>query len=113
MGEFNGFFGIFLDFFERLVVFNAIFKTIAEASLFANVDPVRFAQFGDTRKGGFAGGGEVIIPNSSDGEVVVIPEFAFIFGAIGGDGGVARIDRVGFAVFVEEIGEADFVEDVI
>ena len=64
-------------------------------------------------EGGLAGILEIVVPDGGDGEVVVVPEFAFILSAIGGDGGIFGVDGVSLAVFVEEVGETDFEEDVV
>ena len=113
VGELGGFFGVFLDFWDGFVALDAASELFAEASFFADIDPVIFAEARHLGSGGFAGAFEVIVPNGGDGEVVEVPEFVFVFGAVGGFGGVARIDGVSFAVFVEKIREADFDEDVV
>ena len=46
---------------------------------------------------------EIIVPDSSNGEVVVIPEFTFVLSAIRSNSGVFGVDWVGFTVFVEEV----------
>ena len=81
--------------------------------MLADVDPVVFANARHLRKGGFAGSFKVVIPNAGNGEIVIIPEFAFFFGTVAAKGGVAGVDRIGLAIFVKEVGEADFVEDVV
>ena len=81
--------------------------------MFADVDPVFFVNFGHFGEGGFAEIFEIVAPNGGDGSIIIVPEFAFVAGAIGGDGGVARVDGLGFAIFVEEVGEANFEEDVV
>lgn len=89
VGEFGGFFGVFHDFVEGLVVFDTGDKGVAEADFFADFNPVIFvetAHFGD---GTFAGTLEVIFPDAGNGEVVVVPETVFVFGAVGSNGGVA------------------------
>ena len=81
--------------------------------MLTNVDPVIFIDAGHFGNGGFAETFKIIVPDSGDGFVVIIPEFAFLFGTVSGDGGIAGVDGVGFAEFVEEIGEADFVENIV
>ena len=56
---------------------------------------------------------EVIIPDASDGKIIIIPEFTLRFGAVGCDGRIARVDRIGFAKFVEEVRETYFDEDIV
>ena len=111
--EFGGLFGVLFDFFERSFIFDAFSEAVAEADFFADIDPVGFAEFGHGGEGGFAVVFEVIVPDGGDGEVVVIPEFAFVFGAVGTKGGMTGADGVGFAIFVEEVGKADFKENVV
>ena len=48
------------------------------------------------------------MPDHRDGVVVIIPEFAFFFGAIDSFGAVSGSDGVGLPVFKEEVREADF-----
>ena len=109
----GGFFGGGDDFVERGLVFDARFEGVTEADFFADFDPVILTELGHFGEGGFAEVFEVIAPDARDGGIVVVPEFAFVSGAVGGDGGVAGMDGVGFAVFVEEVGETDFDEDVV
>ena len=102
-----------MDFVEGVVIFDAGFEAVAKADFFADFDPVIFGEAAHLGEGAFAEVFEVIVPDGGDGKVVVIPELALIFGAVGGDGGVARVDGAGFAEFIEEVGEADFDKDVV
>lgn len=81
--------------------------------MLADVDPVVFANARHLRKGGFAGSFKVVIPDAGNGEIVIIPEFAFFFGTVAAKGGVAGVDRIGFAVFIKKIGKANFVKNVV
>ena len=87
--EFGGFFGVFHDFVERLIVFNTGDKGVAEADFFTDLNPVIFVETTHFGGGTFAGTLEVIIPDAGNGEVVIIPETVFVFGTVGGNGGVA------------------------
>ena len=111
--EFAGFFGVGFDLLERGLIFDTLSKIVAETDLLAHFDPVGLAEFGHLGEGGFAVVFEIIVPDCGDGEVVIIPEFAFVFGAVGAESGVTGANRVGFAVFVEEVRETDFEENVV
>lgn len=111
--ELGSFFGVLLDFVERILILDAVVESFAEADLVAKVGPVFLTHFGYFGKGGFAGNCEIVIPDAINGEIVIIPEFAFVLGTIGGDGGVARVLRAGFAVLIKEVGKADFDKDVV
>ena len=113
VSEFGGFFGILFDFIERVLIFDAAIKFFAEADLMTNFDPVILAEAAHLREGGFAEVFEEIVPDAGDSEIVIIPEFTLRFGAVGGDGRVAGVDRIGFAKFVEKVRETDFNEDVV
>ena len=76
IGEFGGFFGVLFDFIERVLVFNTIVKLFAKADLMSDFNPVVGSEAIHLRESGFAEVFEIIIPNVSDGEIVVIPEFA-------------------------------------
>ncbi len=104
--------GGFFDFGEFFFVLYTLFEFTAEADGFADIDPVIRLQARHIGDAGFAICFEEILPDFGDGEIVEIPEFALVSGAVGGLGGVAGVDRAGFAVFVEKIGEADFEIDI-
>ena len=106
--ELGGLAGISNDFFEGFVIFDAGNKIVIEVDLLAELNPIIFVDLVELGEGGFAESFEIIVPDGSDGEFVVIPEFAGFLGAVGGFGGVARVDGFGFAVFVEEVGEPNF-----
>ena len=76
--------------------------------MLAEFNPIVFVKFRHAGNGGFAEVFEVAIPDGGDNMIIIIPEFALVFGAVGGDGGVARVDGPRFAVFVEEVRETDF-----
>ena len=101
------------DFFYWAVVSNTGSKLFTEADFFAEVNPVAFADRIKLRKGGLAEGFEIIIPDCSDSGAIIIPESAFVFGAVGGDGGIVRVDWARFAVAIKEIRQADFYQNVI
>ncbi len=105
--------GDIFDFGEFFFVFDAFFEFAAEADGFADFDPVVGGEAGHVGNAGFAVCLEEIVPDGRNGEIVVVPEFAFVAGAVGGFGGVAGVDGTSFAVFVEEVGEADFEKDVV
>ena len=113
VSEFGGFFGILLDFVERVLILDTVVKLFAEADLMTDFDPVILAEAVHLREGGFAEVFEEIVPDAGDSEIVIIPEFTLRFGAISGDGRVAGVDRIGFAKFVEEVRETYFDEDVV
>ncbi len=102
-----------MDFGERLVVFDTGSEFFIETNFLAEINPVFLVELGHLREGGFAGLFKVVVPNSGNSEIVIIPEFAFVAGTVRSNGGILGIDGVGFTVFVEEVGEADFEEDVI
>ena len=104
----NGFLGNIHDFWESFVVLDAFFKIVAKADFFADINPVIFLFGVELCEGIFAGDFEVIIPDLWDDVVVIIPETAFFFGTINGFGAISRGNRVGLAVFIEEVGEANF-----
>ncbi len=87
LGHFGG---DFRELGERLVVFDTRSEGIAEPEAVAEADPVIFAKFVKCGEGVFAVIFEVIVPDGGDGLFVVVPEFAFAFGAIDGFGGEAR-----------------------
>ena len=95
------------------MVFDTRIKFVAEADLVADVGPVILVESLHLRKGGFAKILEIIIPNATDGEVIIIPKLAFVFGAVGGDGGIAGVNWVGFSILIEEVGKTNFDEDVV
>ena len=81
--------------------------------MFTDINPVVFAEFAHRASGRFAGLFEVVVPNGGNGFVVIIPEFTFLFGAVSALSRVARVDGVGFAVFVKKIRKTNFEKDVI
>ena len=95
------------------MVFDASFERFAEADLVTDLDPVVLLEVFHFTESGFAEIFEIIIPNTGDSEVVIIPEFAFLLGAVGGDGRVAGMNRVRFTIFIKKIRETDFDEDVV
>ena len=111
--EFGSFGGVGFYLFNSFVVFDASFEVVAETDRFSNVNPVFFAKARHFGYGGFARGFEIIVPYGGNGFVVIIPEFAFFLGTVGGNGRMTGVDRVGFAVFVKKVREADFEEDVV
>ena len=95
------------------MIFNTGFELFAEADFFTDGGPVFLSVATHFTKAGFAGGFEKVIPDGGNCEIVIIPEFTFVLGAVGGNCGVPRMIGVGLAVFVEEIGEPDFDKDVV
>ena len=69
-------------------------KGVTKANFLADANPVIFAEFSHIGEGGFAGSLEIIIPDGGEGEIVIIPEFTFVFGAIGGESGVTGANRI-------------------
>ncbi len=102
-----------LDFGEGFVVIDAIFESFAKADGFAEVDPVGFVDIGHFGDAGFATALEKVVPDAGDGFVIIVPEFAFVFGAISAQSRIAGVDGGGFAVFVEKVREANFEQNVV
>ena len=107
VGEFGGLFGILFDFGEWVVVFDARLEGATKPDLLADVNPIVLAEAAHLGNGRFACIFEIIFPDSADGEVVIIPKFAFVFSAISSNGGITGVDGAGLAVLIEKIGEAD------
>ena len=113
LGEFDGFFSILFDFGKWGLVFDARFEIVAEADFLADFGPIILFLLVEGSKTGLAGIFEEIIPDGANGIVVIVPEFAFVSSAVGGDGRVARVFWIGLAIFVKIIGETDFDENVV
>ncbi len=102
-----------LDLGEGLVVFDAIFESFTKTDGFTEIDPIGFVDIGHFGDAGFATTLEKVVPDAGDGFVIIIPELAFVFGAISAKGRVAGVNRGGLAVFVEEVREANLEQDVV
>ena len=74
----------------------------------ADFRPVFLPNFCHGFKSRFTEVFEIVIPDSSDSEIVIISEFTLIFGTVCGNGGITRMLRSGFAIFIKKVGEADF-----
>ena len=79
----------------------------------ADVGPVIWFEVFHFREGRFAEVFEIIVPNATNSKIIIVPEFAFVFGTIGGHSRIARMDRVRLAVFIEKVGETYFDENVV